>query len=77
VEIKGDSETIFNQVNGLVEVVAEKVRVLYRESIRLMRQFDRVSVEWISAEQNRSAHKAVHRCIEEALGWELRCLQSK
>jgi len=70
VEIKGDSETIFNQVNGLMEVAAEKVRVLYRESIRLMRQFDRVSVEWISAEQNRSAHKAVHRCIEEALGRE-------
>lgn len=67
-EIKGNSETIFNQVNGLAEVKADKSRLLFREVLRLMRQFDRASVEWISAEQNRSARKAVRRCLEESLG---------
>ncbi len=67
-EVKGNSETIFNQVNGLTDVQNDKSRILFREVIRLMRQFERVSVEWISAEQNRSARNAVRRCIEEALG---------
>ena len=66
-EIKGNSETIFNQVNGLSEVKADKSRLLFREVVRLMRQFDRASVEWISAEQNRSARKVVRRCLEESI----------
>lgn len=66
-EIKGNSETIFNQVNGLAEVKADKSRLLFREVLRLMRQFDRASVEWISAEQNRSARKVVRRCLEESI----------
>ncbi|MFM7383460.1 MAG: ribonuclease HI family protein [Microcystaceae cyanobacterium] len=70
IDIKGDSETIFNQIHGLMEVSNEKVRGLYREALRLMRQFDRAAVEWISEEQNRSTHKAVQRCLEEALGHE-------
>ncbi|MEB3309520.1 MAG: ribonuclease HI family protein [Snowella sp.] len=68
IEVKGNSETIFNQVNGLTDVQNDKSRILFREVIRLMRQFERASVEWISAEQNRSARNAVRRCIEEALG---------
>jgi len=67
IEIKGNSETIFNQVNGLSEVKADKSRLLFREVLRLMRQFDRASVEWISAEQNRSARKVVRRCLEESI----------
>jgi ribonuclease HI len=67
IEIKGNSETIFNQVNGLAEVKADKSRFLFREALRLMRQFDRASVEWISAEQNRSARKVVRRCLEESI----------
>lgn len=69
-EIKGNSEVIFNQVNGLTEVKSDKSRNLLRETLRLMRQFERASVEWISVEQNRSALKAVRRCIEESLGRE-------
>lgn len=69
-EVKGNSETIFNQVNGLMDVQNDKSRILFREVIRLMRQFERISVEWISAEQNRSVRNAVRRCLEESLGQE-------
>ena len=69
-EIKGNSETIFNQVNGLTEVKSDKSRLLFREALRLIRQFDRASVEWISAEQNRSARKAVRQCLDKDLGLE-------
>jgi len=68
--VKGDSELIFNQVNGLLEAPADKLRVLFREVMRLLRQFDQASLEWIPPEQNRPARRAVQRCIEEALGQE-------
>lgn len=69
-EIKGDSDKIFNQVNGLKEVREEKLQMLYQESVGMIRRFERVSVEWIAAEQNRLAHRAVRRCLEEVLGRE-------
>jgi ribonuclease HI len=65
---KGHSEVVFNQINGLVEVRDPKLRVLHREALRLLRQFERATLEWISPEQNRPACRAVSRCIGEALG---------
>ncbi|MBJ7898459.1 MAG: reverse transcriptase-like protein [Cyanobacteria bacterium RI_101] len=67
---KGHSEAVFNQINGLADARAPKLRALHREALRLLRQFEGAALEWISAEQNRPACRAVSRCIEEALGLE-------
>jgi len=67
---KGHSEVVFNQINGLADARAPKLRALHREALRLLRQFEGAALEWIPAEQNRPACRAVSRCIEEALGLE-------
>ena len=69
-EIKGESDLIFNQVNKLVPVTDRSLQKLYLEVQRLMLNFDEVSLECISKEQNRPAVAAVKRCIGEALGRE-------
>ncbi len=66
-EIKGDSEIVFNQVNGLTPVTEERLIRLHRKAVKLMKSFDHVSLEWITPENNRSATSAVKRCIKEAL----------
>ncbi len=69
-EVKGDSDLIFNQVNGLMPITEERLIKLYRIAITLMRSFEKISLEWISAEQNRPPKSAVRRCISDALGQE-------
>lgn len=68
--IKGDSDLVFNQVNGLTPVTEERLRQLYRVAVKLIRSFENISLEWISPEQNRPAKSAVKRCIKDALGRE-------
>ncbi len=68
--IKGDSDLVFNQVNGLTPVTEERLRQLYRVAIKSIRSFEKVSLEWISPEQNRPAKSAVKRCLNDALGRE-------
>ncbi|MDJ0730626.1 MAG: reverse transcriptase-like protein [Crocosphaera sp.] len=68
--IKGDSDPVFNQVNGLTPVTEERLRKLYRVTIKSIRSFDQISLEWISPEQNKPAKSALKRCINDALGRE-------
>ncbi len=68
--IKGDSDLVFNQVNGLTPVTEERLRRLYRVAIKSIRSFEKISLEWISPEQNRPAKSAVKRCLNDALGRE-------
>ncbi|MGA1622563.1 MAG: reverse transcriptase-like protein [Synechocystis sp.] len=68
IEVKGHNETVFNQINGLAPLNEPALRPLLKEAIVLLRQFDQATVEWISAEQNRPACKALQRCLTEALG---------
>lgn len=68
--IKGDSDLVFNQVNGLTPLTEERLIKLYRIALKLIRSFEQVSLEWISPEQNRPAQSALKRCINEALGRE-------
>ncbi|MGK7932982.1 MAG: ribonuclease HI family protein [Microcystaceae cyanobacterium] len=69
-EVKGDSETVFNQINRLTSVAPDSLKPFNLEARKLMRYFKKVSVEYISEEQNRSARAAVRRCINDALGGE-------
>jgi len=40
IEVKGDSEVVFNQVNGLSNITEDKLRRFYLEVQRLMTDFD-------------------------------------
>ncbi|ACK65389.1 conserved hypothetical protein [Rippkaea orientalis PCC 8801] len=66
-KIKGDSEVVFNQVNGLKPVREDRLIRLYRKVIKLMQGFERISLEWITPENNRMARSVVQRCIQDAL----------
>ncbi|MFN9175683.1 MAG: reverse transcriptase-like protein, partial [Synechocystis sp.] len=68
IEVKGHNEAVFDQVNGLAPINDPALRPLHREVIILLRQFEQATVEWIAAEQNRPACKAVQRCLTEAFG---------
>ena len=61
---------MFNQVNGLTPVTEERLKKLYRVAIKSIRTFEKISLEWISPEQNRPALSAVKRCMKDALGRE-------
>jgi ribonuclease HI len=69
-EIKGESDLIFNQVNGLEPVTDKALHKLYQEVQKLLLSFIDVNLECIPREQNRPAVAAVNRCIGEALGRE-------
>jgi ribonuclease HI len=69
-EIKGDSDLVFHQVNGLAPIDEPDIQSLCHEIQTLMRSFERISLERISRGQNRPAVAAVNRCIDEALGKE-------
>ncbi len=66
-EVKGNSELVFNQVNGLTAVTDERLERLHRKVIQLIQSFDHVSLEWITPEKNCLAQFAVQRCVREAL----------
>lgn len=65
IEVKGHDETVFNQVNGLAEIEEPILRHLHREVMMVMKQFDRVMVEWIPLDQNRSACQTAQKCLAE------------
>lgn len=71
IEVKGHDETVFNQVNGLAEIEEPMLRHLHREVMMVMKQFDRVMVEWIPSDQNRSACQTAQKCLAEGAGLEI------
>lgn len=66
IEVKGHNERVFNQVNGLEEIDQPPLRYLHREVLTVMKQFDRVMVEWIPLDQNRPAYQTVQKCLATA-----------
>ncbi|MEG3437341.1 ribonuclease HI family protein [Pannus brasiliensis CCIBt3594] len=69
-EVKGDCELVFRQINGSEAIGDPDLQTLCQETRTLLISFDRVRLECIPREQNRSAVAAVNRCIGEALGKE-------
>lgn len=69
-EVKGDCEIVFRQINGSEPIGDPDLQTLCQETRTLLISFERVRLECIPREQNRSAVAAVNRCIGEALGKE-------
>ncbi|PSF36849.1 ribonuclease HI [Aphanothece hegewaldii CCALA 016] len=67
-DIKSDSELILKQVNEPNPVIEDKLLTLYSQAQKLLKNFEKTSLECISEELNRPAINAVNRCISEALG---------
>ncbi len=67
-QIKGHSEIVFNQVNGLTAVEDQRLLPCYQYVVRLIRNCEQMSLEWISAEQNRPILIVLERCLAENHG---------
>ncbi|MBE9175866.1 reverse transcriptase-like protein [Synechocystis salina LEGE 06155] len=68
IEVKGHNEKVFNQVNGLEDIDQLPLRHLHREVVAVMKQFERVMVEWIPLDQNRPAYQTVQKCLATVAG---------
>jgi ribonuclease HI len=63
-DIKGDSNLIINQVNKKWKVKSPNLQNLYQEACDLLKEFNRVSLNWIPREKNKLADQAVNQCID-------------
>jgi ribonuclease HI len=66
-EVKGDSQLVINQVNGLWKVKSSNLQGLYNQACRLVSQFNRVKIEWVPRKDNHLADAAVNECIDKAM----------
>ena len=64
----GDSNLVVNQVNGRWQVKNNRLRVLCDRAKQLIKQFDRIEINWVRRNQNQLADRAVNECLDRALG---------
>ncbi|PSF37551.1 hypothetical protein C7H19_10320 [Aphanothece hegewaldii CCALA 016] len=67
-EVRGDSQLVINQVNGLWKVKSENLQGLYNKARRLISQFNKINISWIPRKDNHLADTAVNECIDQAIG---------
>ena len=71
IEVKGCSPWIVNYEDNKQQIQNHEIlRLLYRETELLIQSFEKISLEWIPVEQNRSAMTAINRCVGESLSIE-------
>ena len=63
VKVFSDSELLVKQVNGEYKVKNEKLRVLFRQTINLLGQFQNSKVQHIAREKNKEADKLVNQAL--------------
>lgn len=63
--IRTDSELVARHITGEYRVKSPKLRPLYQEAIRLLRQIPRWKIESIPRDQNREADRLANRGIDE------------
>ncbi|GFE68258.1 ribonuclease HI family protein [Chroococcus sp. FPU101] len=66
-EVRGDSQLIINQVNGLWKVKSDKLQDLFNQARRLISQFNKINIIWIPRKDNHLADAAVNECIDQAI----------
>jgi ribonuclease HI len=67
-EVRGDSQLVINQVNGLWNVKSDNLSGLYNQARRLMVQFNQIQISWVPRKENYLADIAVNDCIDRAMG---------
>jgi len=65
IEILADSELIVRQLQGKYGVKNEGLKPLFQESVRLLRRFQKYSINHIDREENEAADRLANRAIDE------------
>ena len=60
-KVKGDSELILKQMQGLYNVRSENLKPLYREAKEEEKRFYNVDYEWVSRDRNEVADSYAKR----------------
>ena len=63
VEIRADSELMIRQLNGRYKIKSEGLKPLYLEVVKLLAQFETVSLKHIPREQNAAADKLANDAV--------------
>jgi len=53
--VKGDSQLIIKQLRGEYQVKSKRLKPLHEETLKLLRKFKLMMLEWIPREENREA----------------------
>ena len=61
-----DSELLVKQLNGQYRVRSPHIRDLHAQAAALIKQFERVEVEWVPREWNRAADGLATQAVQEA-----------
>lgn len=67
IEVRGDSQLVINQVNGLWKVKSDNLQSLYHKARRLISQFNNIKIIWVPRKDNHLADTAVNQCIDQAI----------
>ena len=65
IEIRADSELMVRQLLGKYRVKNEGLKPLFQEAVRLLKQFQKYSINHIDREDNSGADRLANRAIDE------------
>ena len=63
--INTDSQLLANQINGLWKVKNSNIKLLYRESMNLLKSFKNIQIQHIGRENNSDADRLANEAINE------------
>jgi len=64
-EVKGDSNLVVNQVNGVWKINSDRLRSLCNQARSLINNFQRATINWIPREQNHQADAVANQCMDQ------------
>ncbi|MBR8829187.1 MAG: ribonuclease HI family protein [Gomphosphaeria aponina SAG 52.96 = DSM 107014] len=67
-QVKGDSNLVVNQVNGVWKINSDRLRSLCNQARSLSRSFQKVTINWIPRDQNKLADAAANQCMNQGFG---------
>ena len=65
-EVRGDSQLVINQINGLWKVKSENLKGLYKEACELTIKFKKIKINWVARTGNALADTEVNNCLDRA-----------
>jgi ribonuclease HI len=64
VEVRGDSQLVIRQLEGIYQVRAPNLKPLHREARSLLSRFRARRLVWVPREQNHDADEAANRALD-------------
>jgi len=66
-EVRTDSELLVRQINGQYKVKADGLRALYINAVRMLNEFDDITVTYVPREENKIADSLANKALDAAL----------